>query len=110
MAAKRYNQKQKDEVVQFIKDYDRENGRGGKAQAASKYGINPITIKAWCDKAGIKTSGKSAKQRAKAAAEGAKREGSLAVSPTVKRLARMLEIQRRLDELMLEYNGLKRQL
>lgn len=106
--AKRYTQKKKDEVVQFIKDYDQKNGRGGKAQACARYGINPITIKKWCEAAGIKTAGKSAKKIARAAATGVKREGkSLAPNPVIKTLIRMREIQEKIDAMMLEYNALK---
>ena len=50
--AKRYDQKTKDGVVAFIQKYNDENGRGGQSAAAKKYKLNPITVRAWMEKAG----------------------------------------------------------
>lgn len=46
--ATRYTQEKKMEVVKFIRNYDREHGRGGQAAAKKKFQINPISIKKWC--------------------------------------------------------------
>lgn len=59
----RYDQKKKDEVVAFILDYNKANGRGGQTVAAKKYGISPITIGAWLKKAGVKKAGGVARQK-----------------------------------------------
>ena len=61
----RYPKEKKQEVVNFVLNYNSENkGRGGVANASKKYNITAMTIKAWVDKFGggvgfIKGSGKA---------------------------------------------------
>ena len=66
--ATRYTDKKKAQVVKFVQDYDRKNGRGGQAAAKKKYGINPISIKKWCVEQGVKAPGKSVKKAKKTVA------------------------------------------
>jgi len=120
----RYDQKTKDEVVAFITKHNEENGRGGQSAAAAKWKLNPITVKAWMEKAGVASPGKSSKKKKKGAivtrkpaavnapkpakvakvakAAPAKSTGSVAGS-----LKRMVEIQEQLEALQSEYESLK---
>lgn len=54
--ATRYSDKTKQEVVDFVKAYDAEHGRGGESAAKKKYKINPISIKKWCVEAGYNSN------------------------------------------------------
>ena len=106
----RYDQKTKDEVVSFIQNYNEENGRGGQSAAAKKWKLNPITVKAWMEKAGVSSPGKSGKKKkkngsAKAAASPRKANGSpKSVSAALKR---MVQLQEQIEALRSEYNSLK---
>lgn len=110
--AKRYSQEEKDAVVEFVKEYNQSNGRGGQSAAKKKFDINPITIKSWLDKAGVKSPGKKGRKKVgrkpgpkpgrkpgrKPAAVG----GSLSAS-----LTRMAQIQDEITALQSEYESLK---
>ena len=103
--ATRYDQKTKDQVVAFIVDYNARNGRGGQSAAAKKWKLNPITVKAWMEKAGVASPGKAAKKKARLAAEKSGRSGSASAA-----LKRMIAIQEKIDVLRGEYDELKTQL
>jgi len=125
--AERYEQSRKDEVVAFIEQYNAEHGRGGQSAASKKFGINPITIKSWLEKAGVKTPGKRGKKKTgkkssatsatsvssatpaasaesapKAARSDSRPEGGIAET-----LGRMADIQREIEKLQSEYEDLK---
>lgn len=109
----RYDQKTKDEVVSFVKQYNEENGRGGQSAAQRKWDLNPITIKAWLEKAGVGTPGKSGKKKRgkstgspKARTGGAK-SAAKAGGSTSTTLERMIDIQKQMSALESEYNSLK---
>ena len=108
--ATRYDQKTKDEVVSFIKDYNEHNGRGGQSAAAKKWNLNPITVKAWLEKAGVPTPGKTAKKKKNGVV--ARRNGKVAKNGSNKSdaLRRMVEIQDKIEALQGEYDGLKARL
>ena len=54
----RYSDAQKKEIVNFVTQYNKENGRGGQSAAASKYKVTPLTISGWLKAAGAKAPGK----------------------------------------------------
>ena len=115
----RYDQKTKDEVVAFITKYNEENGRGGQSAAAAKWKLNPITVKAWMEKAGVASPGKKSKKKKKVAkapskkTRVAKKKAAASSSTTasssssVDALKRMVEIQEQLEALQSEYDKLK---
>ena len=113
----RYDQKTKDKVVAFIVNYNEKNGRGGQSAAAAKWNLNPITVKAWMEKAGVASPGKSGKKKRKAkggAAKTVRRVGtsskkaaSSSISGVLKRMA---DIQDQLESLQSEYDSLKAKL
>lgn len=113
----RYSQEKKDEVLKFVQEHNEKNGRGGQSAAATKYGLTPLTVKNWMDKAGIPTPGRGGKRRRgrravarkaparKAAASKAATGGSIAA-----RLQRMADIQADIEKLQAEYDSLKAQI
>lgn len=122
--AKRYDQKTKDEVVSFIKAFNDEQGRGGQAAAAKKWDLNPITVKTWMEKAGVKSPGKTAKKK-KAGKRGkrgrpAARPTAAVAAPKAKaavtqksasaNLRRMLQLQEKIEAYQAEYDAIKRSL
>lgn len=111
--AKRYDQKTKDEVVAFISEFNDENGRGGQAAAAKKYNLNPITIKSWLQKAGVKTPGKTGKKikgGTKSRTNGAIKASRSASGSGAGALERMIQIRNEISDLEKEYDSLKAQL
>jgi len=111
--AKRYDQKTKDEVVAFISSFNDENGRGGQAAASKKYNLNPITIKSWLQKAGVKTPGKTGKKHKgtkKTRAAGTVSVSRSAPSSGAGALERMIQIRNEISKLEKEYDGLKAKL
>ncbi|MDF1751798.1 MAG: hypothetical protein P1U89_03380 [Verrucomicrobiales bacterium] len=67
--ATRYSDKTKKEVVEFVKKYDAEHGRGGQSAAKKQFKINPISIKKWCVDQGYTTGPSKKKAAAKPAAK-----------------------------------------
>jgi hypothetical protein len=104
--AKRYDQKTKDGVVAFIQKYNDENGRGGQSAAAKKYKLNPITIRAWMEKAGVASPGKSSKKAGRKASAAPSRKAS-APKSTSAALKRMVKLQEQIEALQAEYDSLK---
>lgn len=105
----RYDQKTKDEVVSFIRNYNEENGRGGQSAAARKWKLNPITVKAWMEKAGVASPGKTGKKKKKGkkAATSPSRRSTVNPGNVSASLKRMVEIQEQIEALEAEYNALK---
>lgn len=108
--AVRYDQKKKDEVVEFIQKYNADNGRGGQSAAAEKYKISPITIANWLKKAGVKKSGKKAAAKSAGRKSGRGRKPAVASSSLSGVLSRMAEIQAEIEDLQAEFDQLKAQL
>ena len=131
----RYTEKKKQEVVNFVKKFDAQNGRGGQAAAKKKWGINPITIKSWCVQQGYSAPPRG-KAKPKAKPVAAKKPASKparkptrkpgrkptrkpvaaaarsAAAPvksgsTASTLAKMSSIQDKIDSLQSEFNALK---
>ena len=61
--ASKYDEKTKDEVVAFIRQYNQENGRGGQSAAVKKWNLNAVTVKSWLGKAGVETPGRGGKKK-----------------------------------------------
>ena len=63
----RYDQKKKDEVVAYVKQFNETKGRGGQSAAVKKWDLNPITVRSWLEKAGVETPGKGGRKKSKSA-------------------------------------------
>jgi hypothetical protein len=61
--ASKYDDKTKEEVVAFIRQYNQENGRGGQSAAVKKWDLNAVTVKSWLEKAGVETPGRGGKKK-----------------------------------------------
>ena len=85
----RYSDAQKKEIVNFVSQYNSENGRGGQSAAANKYKVTPLTIAGWLKAAGAKAPGKKKVQKAakkvtKKAAKAGKGKKGIRYSPELK--------------------------
>jgi transposase-like protein len=113
----RYTDAQKAEIVQFVQDHDRANGRGGRSAAVKKYGASPISIASWLKKSGKKTVAAAPKKEAarkavrkQAAAAAVPSAGPVSGGGVTTTLKRMIAIQEQLEALQAEYAALKSQL
>lgn len=83
----RYTPEQKQQVVDFVNQYNADNGRGGQSAAARKFNISQLTISAWLKKSGKKAA-KPAKKAAKKAAKPAKKVAKKAAKKGAKKGAK----------------------
>lgn len=47
MSGIRYSDAEKAKILDFIRNYDEKNGRGGKLQAFNKFKVSPLTLRSW---------------------------------------------------------------
>lgn len=126
--ATRYSDKTKKDVVDFVKRYDEEHGRGGQSAAKKQFKINPISIKKWCVEQGY-TGGPIKKARPTAGKVGGRKVRRSSVrsvravaspvgrstfaprsNPTTVTLTKMAEISSKIDALQHEFDSLKQSL
>jgi len=69
---KRYTDAQKQEVVAYANKVNADNGRGGQAAAARKYGISVLTVSGWLKAGGAPKAAKPVKAAKVAAKKGKK--------------------------------------
>lgn len=50
----RYSAEFKQEVVDFVSDFNASNGRGGQSRAAGKFGLSVLTVATWLKNSGAK--------------------------------------------------------
>jgi transposase-like protein len=68
---KRYTDEEKQEIVNFVSEYNAANGRGGAANASKKFGVSQLTVGAWLKgKGGAKSKAPKAPKAAKGARRG----------------------------------------
>ena len=100
---KRYTAEEKQEVMDYVASVDGDNGRGGVAAAARKFGITPLTITAWK---------KRANGGATATASKAANRGATAQSRVLHRLGEILDQvatkEAEIESLNKEYAKLKK--
>lgn len=51
----RYSVEQKQEVIDFVTEYNSKHGRGGQSHAAKKFGLSVLTVSSWLKGVGAKT-------------------------------------------------------
>lgn len=123
----RYSDKQKADVVDFVKKYNEKNGRGGQSAAKDKFKISPISIANWLTSAGEDLPGKGGRKKSKTAAKVKKgkagrpkgsgkgkakskrgrKKGSTAASTLSEKIQRLAEIDREMQALQAEFDKLK---
>lgn len=67
---KRYSPEERKQIIDFVHQYNTDNGRGGATTASKKYGVSLLTIGNWMKKAG--SPAKPGKKIKPAAADAAK--------------------------------------
>jgi len=65
---KRYTDEQKQEVIAYVLAVNTAKGRGGLSAAVAKFGVSPLTISGWIQKAGVATKPAKAAKAPKAPA------------------------------------------
>lgn len=70
---KRYTDEEKQEIVNFVNDYNAANGRGGAANASKKFGVSQLTVGAWLKGKGAAKSSAPKAAAAPKAVKGARR-------------------------------------
>lgn len=114
---KRYTEEERQEVIDYVIAHDKKNGRGGKAAAAKKFGVNINSVLNWMSSA-KKPKGRPAKKTVSATRgkPGRKKGSTVAVkAPAVsgdetQMLERMLDIQKQIDSLKAEYSAIRAKL
>jgi len=78
----RYTPKEKAKILEFVANYDKENGRGGQSAAAAKYGISTLTLINWKKEGGEGASPKPKAEKTKPSKKGRKsKKGKSAKKP-----------------------------
>jgi hypothetical protein len=126
--ATRYSEKTKKEVVDFVKKFDEEHGRGGQSAAKKQFKINPISIKKWCVEQGYEGGpvkkarpvvGKVGAKKGRRSSAGSVRIVATAVgrradapkiNTTTVTLTKMAELSAKIDALQHEFDSLKQSL
>lgn len=54
MSGIRYSEKEKAKILNFIEQWDKDHGRGGKLQAFKKFKVSPLTLRTWIAEQGKK--------------------------------------------------------
>jgi transposase-like protein len=68
---KRYTDEEKQQIVDFVNEYNAAKGRGGAANASKKFGVSQLTVASWLKAKGV--TKKKVKATAKKITKGAKR-------------------------------------
>jgi transposase-like protein len=100
---KRYSAAKKQEIIDFVKDYNNTKGRGGQAAASKQFKVSQLSISNW-----LKGGGASKKKASKK--KGRSPESSGAKGSVASVLKRMTVIQEKIATLSGEYEALKKQL
>ncbi len=57
----RYTTQQKQQVVDFVHEYNAKHGRGGQSQAAKKFALSVLTVASWLRSPKLSVSAKAGK-------------------------------------------------
>ena len=108
---KRYSPKEKEEIAQFIADYNTTHKRGGMKAASDKYGVSVVTLSNW-GKSSRKVKKRKVKKAAPKKATAVKKVAAPKAPASVPQeaLTRMLAIRGEIEALEKEYESLKAKL
>lgn len=103
----RYTDEKKKEVLTWIQDYDKANGRGGQTEASKKFKISALTLSNWRKKTAPAKAGKRGSEAKSATKQAKGRAGSSELSVV---LGRMTAVRKEIESLEAEYQALKKRL
>jgi len=107
--AKKYSKQERQDILEFVQAYNKENGRGGKAAATEKFGVNPNSIRNW--QAGVAEPKVVHARARKPRADRAANTGTPVIQESsVQILEKMIQIQKSIDVLKSEFAGLRSKL
>lgn len=122
---KRYTAAEKQEIIDFVKNHNKSEGRGGQTAASKKFKVSQLSIANWLKGGGASKKKASRKMRdlfnnpdggggasKKKASKKKTRstESSSAKGSVASALKRMTVIQERIAALSVEYEALKKQI
>jgi hypothetical protein len=107
--AKRYSKQEVQDVLEFVQAYNQENGRGGKAAAAKKFGVNTNSIRNW-QAASDEPKVAHARARKPRAAQANGLGAPVAQESNLQILEKMIQIQKSIEGLKAEFADLRSKL
>lgn len=103
----RYTDEKKNEVLTWIQDYDKSNGRGGQTEASKRFGISALTLANWRKKTAPAKPAKRGNKTKSVTKQSKGRAGSSELSVV---LGRMTAVRKEIESLEAEYQALKKRL
>ncbi|MDX1680478.1 MAG: hypothetical protein R3242_07095 [Akkermansiaceae bacterium] len=95
----RYTTKQKQQVVDFVHEYNAKHGRGGQSQAAKKFGLSVLTVASWLRSPKLAVSSKAGKASAVPAGINSKVAALIEVSDQLRKAeAEVSRLREKYDE------------
>ena len=96
----RYTTAQKQQVVNFVHDYNAKHGRGGQSQAAKKFALSVLTVASWLRSPKLSVSSKASKASSVPAGINPKVAALIEVSDQLRKAeAEVSKLRARYDEL-----------
>ena len=96
----RYTTAQKQQVVDFVHDYNAKHGRGGQSQAAKKFALSVLTVASWLRSPKLSVSSKASKASSVPAGINPKVASLIEVSDQLRKAeAEVTRLRARYDEL-----------
>ncbi|MDF1816463.1 MAG: hypothetical protein P1V20_29955 [Verrucomicrobiales bacterium] len=103
---KRYTEEERQKVIDFARAHDKKNGRGGKAAAAKKFGVNINSVMNWMSSSNQPKVARSTKPAAPAKSTAS----PVKTGNKVDMLEKLIQIQKKIDGLNEEYESIKSKL
>lgn len=96
----RYSLQQKQNVVDYVHEYNAKNGRGGQSQAAKKFGVSVLTVASWLRSPKLSVSPKAGKASKVSAGINPKLASLIEVSDELRKVeAEATKLRAKYDEL-----------
>ena len=96
----RYTTQQKQQVVNFVHEYNAKHGRGGQSQAAKKFSLSVLTVASWLRSPKLSVSSKAGKAGSVPAGINPKVASLIEVSDQLRKAeAEVTRLRARYDEL-----------
>ena len=96
----RYTTQQKQQVVNYVHEYNAKHGRGGQSQAAKKFALSVLTVASWLRSPQLSVSSKASKASSVPAGINPKVAALIEVSDQLRKAeAEVSKLRARYDEL-----------
>lgn len=107
---RRYSAEEKQDIVNFVTEYNEKNGRGGQSAASKKFNVSPLTISSWLKSSGKAPAKKKRGRKASKAAKGVKAPAAATASgPIGKKLDQLQKLHDDIERTEAHLNKLRAQ-